>query len=305
MKHPFQVGGKYRNRDGEYEVIRLDDRKMEIQYTSGRVLETDVELQARIWHNIQTEESLKASVENSGSTSRRRRRKAQRGRGFQGLKDHDFQKGVAGTSWRARTGLGGLLAQRLSDTTPHFFQSYAIYRRAEVHIARPECYDPQDKLRQAKFILSLDSEEASYGFYIEKNEGPMDDTWHWPNFMEAFESNPTLRQEVESAMRKLELHWKLYVWADGGLVTQVKASPTRLMWVQKEKEEWEETQWPVFIKRLQEIEAEKWCDLFLTTSTAKEQVLAVGIQFVDTVAEVYRALLPLYEASTQCTDTEV
>jgi hypothetical protein len=41
MKHPFQVGGKYRNRDGEYEVIRLDDRKMEIQYTSGRVLETD------------------------------------------------------------------------------------------------------------------------------------------------------------------------------------------------------------------------------------------------------------------------
>jgi len=299
MKHPFQVGGRYRNRHGEYEVVSLDGPKMVIRYSNGSVLETTVELQARIWQNIQAEESLKSRAQTLDSLSRRRRQGGQRGLEFQGLQDHDFQRGVAGTSWRARTSLGGLLAQRMSDTTRHFFQSYAIYRRAEVHIAQPTYYDTETKWQQAKFVFELDSEGARYGFYIEKNEGPMDDTWHWPNFLGALESEPKLRQEVEFAMRQLGLRWEVHVWADGGLIAQVRALPTGLMWEWKDRAEAEEIQWPAFIQRLRDIETGKWCDLYLCTSIVKDLAIAAGIQLVDTVTEVYRALLPLYEASTQ------
>ena len=272
---------------------------MVIRSSNGGVLETTVELQARIWQNIQAEESLKSRVQTLDSLSRRRRQGGQRGLEFQGLQDHDFQKGVAGTSWRARTSLGGLLAQRMSDTTRHFFQSYAIYRRAEVHIAQPTYYDTETKWQQAKFVFELDSEGARYGFYIEKNEGPMDDTWHWPNFLGALESEPKLRQEVEFAMRRLGLRWEVYVWDDGGLIAQVRALPTGLTWEWEDRAEVEEIQWPAFIQRLRDIETEKWCDLYLCTSIVKDLAIASGIQLVDTVTEVYRALLPLYEASTR------
>lgn len=55
MEHPFEVGGKYRNHHGEYEVMNLEDSKMVIRYSNGNLLETTVELQARIWWNIQAE----------------------------------------------------------------------------------------------------------------------------------------------------------------------------------------------------------------------------------------------------------
>ncbi len=299
MKHPFQVGGRYRNRQGEYEIVSLDGSKMVIRYSNGSVLKTSVELQARIWQNIQAEESMRPRVEKAGSLSRRRRQGGQRGLEFQGLQDHDFQKGMAGTSWRARSSLGGLLAQRMSDTTRHFFQSYAIYRRAEVHVAQPTYYDTETKWRQAKFVFALNPKSAWYGFYIEKNEGPMDDTWHWPNFLGALESEPKLRQEVELAMRRLGLRWGVDVGADGGLIAQVKALPTGLMWEWEDRAETEDIQWPTFIQRLRDIGTEKWCDLYLCTSIVKDLSIAAGVRLVDTVTEVYRALLPLYEASTQ------
>ena len=64
MEHPFEVGVKYRNRHGEYEVINLEGSKMVIRYSNGNLLETTVELQARIWWNIQAE--LKLDGEQTG-----------------------------------------------------------------------------------------------------------------------------------------------------------------------------------------------------------------------------------------------
>ncbi len=295
MKHPFEVGGKYRNRHGEYEVINLEGPKMVIRYSNGNSLETTVELQARIWWNIQAEQNMKSPTHKPGPRPPRR----QRGLKFQCLQDRDFQKGVAGTSWRARTSLGGLLAQRMSDTTQYFFQSHAIYRRAEVHIVQPTHYDTKTKLRKAKFVLELDSECARYGFYIEKNDGPMDDTWHWLDFLASLDSDPELCRTVETTMRKLGLRWEICVWDEGGLMAQMGASPDGLIWKQKDRDEPEEVSWSGFVKRLRDIETEKWCDLYLCADIAKDEAIAAGIHLVDTVTEVYRALLPLYEASTR------
>lgn len=51
--HPFQVGKQYQNRDGEYYVVSIDEPNMVIRYTDGRTIESSIELQERIWYNIQ------------------------------------------------------------------------------------------------------------------------------------------------------------------------------------------------------------------------------------------------------------
>ena len=56
MTHCFEVGGKYRNRKGEYEVISISDTNMVIRYSDGSILESPIVDQDRIWRNIQREE---------------------------------------------------------------------------------------------------------------------------------------------------------------------------------------------------------------------------------------------------------
>ena len=295
MHHPFEIGGKYRNRRGEYEVIELEGSRMVIRYSDGNRLETNVEMQQRIWQNIQAEERLKKPTRIS--SSRQQQRGGQRGLAFQGLEEHDFKRGVAGTSWRSRKNLGGMLAQRMSDTTPHFFQSYAIYRRAEVHIVRPAYYHSDTRWRETKFVFDLDEQCARYGFYIEKNDGPMDDTWHWLHFVSALDKDKGLRGEVKAAMDNLNLHWEVYVWDDGGLIAEVRVAQDGLIWDWQDTDKAEDISWDDFTKRLQGIETQKWCDLHLCARMIKDKAIGLGIQIVDPVTEVYRALLPLYEAS--------
>jgi hypothetical protein len=52
-KHPFKVGKQYRNRDGDFQVISINEPNMVIRYLDGRTVESSIVLQARIWENIQ------------------------------------------------------------------------------------------------------------------------------------------------------------------------------------------------------------------------------------------------------------
>jgi len=305
MNHPFRVGGRYRNRIGEYEVIELNGPRMVIRYSDGRTLETEVATQARIWQNIQIRERAPhhppepTPDPHPQLPPRPRSPQDRRGQQFHGLQEHDFQLGVGGTSWRARSSLGGKLAQTMSSTTGQFFQSYAIYRRAEVHIVRPERHVEGRRLHEAKFVFRLSAERACFGFYIEKNEGPMDDTWHWLNFIKALENDTRLQQEVQTAMDHLRLYWDVFIWAEGGRVAQVAFAEGTLKWKGEHRGESEDVTWPTFVERLRAIETAKWCDLFLWTYMQKEDAIAAGIDIHRPVTEIYRALLPLYEASTR------
>lgn len=299
MEHPFEVGKTYRNRKGEYEVVSLDGPSMVLRYSDGSVLRTRVDVQARIWRNVQMEARVEREKQRAKSQPPLRRRGGRRGQDFQGLQDHDFQKGVGGTSWRARTSFGGRLAERMTDITARFFQSWAIYRRAEVHIAQPTHYDSQARARGAKFVFGLWEEGAWYGFYIEKNLGPMDATWQWPNMIQALSSDALLRGEIEQAMQAHDLRWKLYVWGDGSLVAQVGAAEEGLVREEPTDQELGLLTWPKFVEELRSLDTETWYSLFLLANLQKERALAAGPGLVEPVAEVFRALLPLYEASTR------
>jgi hypothetical protein len=51
--HPFIVGHQYQNRDGEYQVISINEPNMTIRFLDGRTVQSSIALQERIWENIQ------------------------------------------------------------------------------------------------------------------------------------------------------------------------------------------------------------------------------------------------------------
>ena len=53
--HPFKVGQHYQNRDGDYEVISINEPNIVIRYVNGYTIESLITLQARIWENMQEE----------------------------------------------------------------------------------------------------------------------------------------------------------------------------------------------------------------------------------------------------------
>jgi hypothetical protein len=294
MQGPFEVGEQYRNRDGEYEVIEIDAPQMVIKYEDGRVIETPIDVQARIWRNVMMDEEFQRKArEKAARAKRRRKRKQRRGRSFEGLEAEDFKTDITGTSWRRREDLGGLLAQEMTDDTPHFFQSHAMYRQPEVHIAQPEYYERKQKEKKAKYFFQLDEERATFGLYIEKHDGPMDEAWHWTNLVAGLAE---IQDELEQAMREHELVWELYT-AAGELEARVQAGPETLRW--NGKGPGEQVDWEDFIARLGDLDADTAYDLYLCGRLDKLEALSAGSALADDVAEVYQALLPLYYVSTR------
>lgn len=297
MAPSYVVGRRYRNRHGAYQVLSIEGDRMVIRYDSGEEAEVTVEMQALIAANMQAERDARRAAATVRVRSMGHSAPGREGAHFEGLREHDFQRAVAGTSWRRRSSLGGLLAAELSQAARASFRSYPIFRRAEVHIARPEHYDRGDRrgLWAAKFVFQLDPEQAFYGFYIEKNAGPMNASWHWPNMIAALRDDASLQRAVLEAMRRLGLQWEVWGGVEHRLLACVTAGGEALTWQPGEGEALA-LGWPEFVQRLPQ-DNDPWCDLYLCTRMPKAQALAKRAGIADAAVEVYRALLPLYEAA--------
>jgi hypothetical protein len=55
MDHPFKIGEEYRNRNGHYEVLAINDPKMRIRYEDSSEVVVTIAIQARIWESMQLE----------------------------------------------------------------------------------------------------------------------------------------------------------------------------------------------------------------------------------------------------------
>ena len=116
---------------------------------------------------------------------------------------------MTGTSWRRRTELAGLLAARLSDMSDEDFESHAVYRRAEVYIVQPQRWNSKEPLRAAKFVFALSEKGATYGYYVEKSDKPMDSKWDWARFLAAIAEDKSLQARLLVAMEHCHLEWAI------------------------------------------------------------------------------------------------
>ena len=301
MDHPFEAGKEYRNRNGSYVVLAIEEPKMAIRYEDGHEALVTIATQARIWQAMKDEELRPKPPAVKITGGRKKRRKpARQGYAFSGLQESDFKNNVTGTHWRSRDSLGGRLAQHLSESTPYDFQSHAIYRRPSVYVYLPDYYDPSNGVPYAKFELRLSPEGALYSFYVERADQTrtMDSTWHWRPFLNALETDEQLQGQLLQAMRDHNLFWLLQLEGDGANFAfeeeiRVQAG-SPLLWNGTEEIDWSE-----FTNRLRAIPSEQWLNVHLCASMDKEDGIDAGRQFSAEVTQVFRALLPLYLTSTR------
>lgn len=298
MDHPFEIGKEYSNRNGVYKVLAIAEPKMHIRYANGSEDVVTIAIQARIWQALRDE--AQAEVQKERETHGRKPRKTTRqGYNFSGLKESDFKHNVAGTHWRSREGLGGRLAQHLSEKSPFEFQSHAIYRRPSVYITIPDHYDPNNGQPYAKYELRLATDGAKYGFYVERagQSRKMDSTWHWRPFLKALESDQKLQETLLQIMHQHNLFWLLQLEVgknnNYSIDQEIEISAGGpLLWNKKEKMGWVE-----FADRLREIPPDLWLNVHLCAWTEKEAAIEEGERFAEKVSAVFRVILPLYLAS--------
>ncbi len=311
MEIPFEVGGHYRNRDGDYEVVELTPPNMLIRYWDGRELKTLIADQARIWENLQIEADDPDAIDDDIEDIPRRSRYSPTPRpikqvvkpqfDFRGLSESDFKSSPAGTHWRSRSSLGGLLANHLSARSGRKFDSHAVSRRSEVQVYEPHRFNTKAPLREAKFLFALNEGGVLHGFYIEKNDGPMDGTWDWTRFSAALARDPSLCTRTAAVLNEHDLHW----WLEVGTpptptwIATVHAAPDGKAHWRSGNDAPETITWAEFAARVQALPAGDWCNLMVCQSLPRQQAVALRVGLADHVAKLWHALLPLYLASVQ------
>ncbi len=145
------------------------------------------------------------------------------GRSWPGFQAFEFGQ-IAGTRWRSRDGatsLAPVLTRALRHQHPHF-ESYAVERSPELHVAIAERYrlhgEHASGFRAVRLFVYAHgptteqpgvSPQVAAGLYIEKGDGdprfgPVNDDWDWPHFVEAL-GDEHVQHELSAAMRRHSL----------------------------------------------------------------------------------------------------
>ena len=60
--HPFRTGERYENRRGLFEVVSINGDSLHIRWDTGEIVNTSVELQAKILRNMEKERGSKSQA---------------------------------------------------------------------------------------------------------------------------------------------------------------------------------------------------------------------------------------------------
>jgi hypothetical protein len=95
----FEVNRSYANRKGTYTVLAIDPPKMTVRYDDGTTAELNMEIQGRIWENMQSEEEARAA-----SRMARQRKTGQENKFFIKSLSLVTEEDLSGPGWRDRLG---------------------------------------------------------------------------------------------------------------------------------------------------------------------------------------------------------
>ncbi len=304
MSHPFEVGKTYRNRRGEYVVQTIDGDRMKIRYKDGGTLETRVDLQARIWENIQFEEQL-AREEERQRLAREARREARRRikrvkskPEFEGFEEGEFHPTKRRIAWSGREDMGKVLAYELSRGPIGAFYSWIVPRESGVHVARSKYFDRDDREHLALFFVKVDEHGIRYGFRVAKGSGEAKPDSHWAGFLAALDEVP-IRQAVRPAMDSYELHMDVYAMTESfGRVARITAQDGGFLW-QHETEDQETTRemdWDEVVEYLQGVASDRRGEVRLQRTVSPEVAIRAGKAMATEIVDACKELVPLYDA---------
>lgn len=311
MSHPFEVGKTYRNRIGEYVVEAIDGNKMRIRYVSGGTLTTDTSIQARIWENIQFErqmaraEERRRQAEEARTVARQRAgQSGQQGRSrptFDGFNAEDFEDKQRGVAWSGRRELGRALAFELSRRSRVAFDHWIVPYQSEIHAARKDRYDAENRELNAAFFVTTGEDGVSYGLHVGRPGGKIKDAWAWSAFVAALSDERRVRDTMRSAMEEHDLNLVVYAMeVSYGQVARITADEEGFLWQHEspEQEIARHMSGEELAEYLHGVAPNKRCDVYLGRQMSKDKAIGAGMGMVDEIAEICLALLPVYDASS-------
>jgi hypothetical protein len=310
VSHSFVVGKTYRNRTGEYVVQAIEGDRMVIRYVNGGILETTVQIQIRIWENIQAEEQMareeerqrlaqeaRAASRQRAPASRGARYRRQVAPGFGGFQESDFEPKQRGIAWSGRQVLGKRLAWEMSQRTGDKFGNWNIPRQPEVHIAQEGKYSLDSYDWQPTFFVAVDQAGVTFGFRLGKREGASEPTEPWFALAKALGHEEGVRQGLRSAMETFAMSLDLHAMEISyGPIGRVQVQERAFLWqretagqISTRRMEWED-----LASYLQEVAPGKRGEILVRRQLPPAVVLEAGSSIVDDMVSAFEMLMPLY-----------
>lgn len=291
----FEVGHKYENMKGVYEVISINGDSMIIRWKNGEQISTSTDLQSRIIQRMQREKQERDNerMQNQPKEPKRKNRKStsKYRTQFKGFEESDFKKNVTETNWRSRSCLGGAVTERLSSDKFNL-NSWAVYRMPAIHWADVKHRGRDDISLQAKFFAQVDENYLYYGFYIERSDNPTHVKNDWNTFISWLQDakNEYWLNEIVS-----EHNLGIYDLEEKSFSGIIKSSNEK--W-EIHNDEMHNEEILSLSNLLDELPKKRWVDLHIAKKVNKDEVLTKGETIADDISALFEILMPLYEAST-------
>ena len=283
----FNIGDKYENENGLFEVVEINGGKMVIRYTNGDTVLTTMRLQKniqlrRMYEKSETSSSQKSTpkVPKRGTTSA--------GKKFAGLTDADFSTNVAGTHWRSQKHLGGAVT-RMLPAEGYRFKSWALYNWPIVHWADERHRNPDNPGFQSKFFVKLDEECLLYGLHIargNRSDGTSIDFDNFITWLRVEENNAWLLdigRQYHLSVSDLEKDFTEYL------------KPDTNTWQIEDRDAHKP------VANLSEffdiLPPEQSINPVIAARLPKEQAILKEGTIAEDIANIFEALLPVYAAA--------
>jgi len=289
LEFEFEVGQKYENVKGVYEVLSVEDDMMTIQWETGEQASTSVDFQKRIIERIQFEIELREEKKAGKARRKGRASTSKLGEQFKGFSESDFKKTISGTKWRNRNCLGGAVTKKLLPVKIPI-NSWAVSRKTAIHWQDMDHHRLADSRTQAKLFALIDETDLSYGFFIERGNKRAEDTSDWNAYVAWLkkENNEALLNKIVS-----EHLLRIDVKSGESVIGQIDAHEGK--WKLKKQSDSEDI--GSLAEFFDKIPANSKIDLQIYQKAAKAEVLAHGEKIADDISALFGFLMPLYEAS--------
>ena len=282
----FEVGEKYENMKGVFEVIAIRRGSMDIRWEDGEEISTSIELQQRIIERMHHEKEM----EEAQAVQKAKKAKASASKGgkhFSGLENSDFSNAVSKTTWRGRGQLGGAVALRLKSRQ-FKFNSWAVLRKPEVQWLDVQRKKQADLPFQIKFYARVEEENLYFGAHIPAPDpsGTEKTDWH---ALIAWLDKP----ENDSWLNKQCLSHDLYLCDLGKQGFSGTLEAKKDQWVHRESEKKDAT-----VKSLSAFLASAGksgaTDLRIEKRMDKDAAIEKKQPIASDMADLFETLMPVY-----------
>jgi len=281
----FEVGEKYENMKGVFEVISMQKDSMNIRWEDGEEVSTPINLQQRILERMRHEKELEAE---RIAQKAKKAKSPSRAKQFDGLEENDFNNMVSKTTWRGRGQIGRAVCHRLKSKQ-FDFNSWVVLRKPEVRWMDVTRQKQDDVLFQAKFYARIEPDSLGFGVHIPTVDLSASETNDWNGLLKWLEQS-----ENDAWLLEQCTSHGLYLFDMGvkGFAGKLEADAGH--WVRRpEKDESPIKSLYAFFGGLDNPDK---MDLRIEKQMAKGDAIERKQGIADDIAGIFEILLPVYTA---------